>query len=145
MTREEAINLLDLQLHGTPEQIEQYSSYEHATAIRMAIEALKAQPCEDAVSRSELKRRLQEHHDFFVNAYGGFSNMPLNDKARVDEITNCIAEVVNMPSVQQERHICKNCLHIHDNDCPIAWSKSEYDFCSFWEVDMRGERNEDID
>lgn len=41
MTKEEAINLLDLQLHGTPEQIEQYSSYQHATAIRMAIASLK--------------------------------------------------------------------------------------------------------
>ena len=55
---------------------------------------------DDLISRAELKRRLQEHHDFFVNAYGGFSNLPPNDKSRVDEITNCIAEVVNMPSVQ---------------------------------------------
>lgn len=44
MTREEAINLLDLQLHGTPKQIEQHGSYEHATAIRMAIKALEQEP-----------------------------------------------------------------------------------------------------
>ena len=66
----------------------------------MVIKALSAEPCDDCISRFELKRRLQEHHDFFVNAYGGFSNLPPNDKARVDEITNCIAEVMNMPSVQ---------------------------------------------
>ena len=57
----------------------------------------------DCISRAGLKLRLQEHHDFFVNAYGGFSNLPPNDKARVDEITNCIAEVMNMPSVQTIR------------------------------------------
>ena len=57
------------------------------------------EPCEDAISRQYIKQKLQEHHDFFVNAYGGFSNLPQNDKARVDEITNCIAEVVNAPSV----------------------------------------------
>lgn len=57
MTNEEAINLLDLQLHGTPEQIEQHGSYEHATAIRMSIAALKAEPCKDAVSRLSTSTR----------------------------------------------------------------------------------------
>lgn len=41
MSNEEAINILDLILHGTPEQIEYYGSYQHATAIRMGIAALK--------------------------------------------------------------------------------------------------------
>ena len=51
------------------------------------------------IDAEELEKRLQEHHDFFVNAYDGFSNLPFNEKVRVDEITNCIAEVVNMPTV----------------------------------------------
>lgn len=51
----------------------------------------------DCISRKSIKQKLQEHHDFFVNAYGGFNNLPLNDKSRVDEITNCIAMVVNEP------------------------------------------------
>lgn len=58
-----------------------------------------SEPCEDAISRKSIKQKLQEHHDFFVNAYGGFSNLPQNDKSRVDEITNCIAMVVNEPPV----------------------------------------------
>ena len=53
----------------------------------------------DLISRQSLKQKLQKHHDFFVDAYGGFSNLPQNDKSRVDEITNCIAMVVNEPSV----------------------------------------------
>jgi len=57
---------------------------------------------DDVISRKSIKQKLQEHHDFFVNAYGGFSNLPQNDKARVDEITNCIAMVVNEPSVTQK-------------------------------------------
>lgn len=65
-----------------------------------AIEVLEQEPCEDCISRKSLKHKLQEHHDFFVNAYGGFSNLPQNDKSRVDEITNCIAMVVNEPSIQ---------------------------------------------
>ena len=50
-----------------------------------------------------MKRKLQENHDFFVNAYGGFSNLPQNDKSRVDERDNCIAMVVNEPPVTPER------------------------------------------
>ena len=53
----------------------------------------------DCISRKSIKQKLQEHHDFFVNAYGGFSNLPQNDQSRVDEITNCIAMVVNEPPV----------------------------------------------
>ena len=47
----------------------------------------------------KLKEELKEHHDFFVNAYGGFSNLPRNDKSRVDEITNSIATIVNAPTI----------------------------------------------
>ena len=53
----------------------------------------------DLISRSALSEKLQAHHDFFVNAWGGFSNLPTKDKARVDEITHCIAEVMNAPAV----------------------------------------------
>ena len=55
----------------------------------------------DLISREALKKKLQENHDFFVNAWGGFKNLPPNDKARVDEITNCISEVVNAPTVEE--------------------------------------------
>lgn len=58
---------------------------------------------DDLISRQSIKKKLQEHHDFFIKAYGGFKNLPLNDKSRVDEITNCIAEIVNEPSVQPEQ------------------------------------------
>ena len=56
----------------------------------------------DTVSRKSIKHKLQEHYDFFVNAYGGFSNLSQNDKSRVDEISNCIAMVVNEPSVNPQ-------------------------------------------
>lgn len=54
---------------------------------------------ENCISREAIKRKLQERHDFFIHAYNGFSNMPQNDKSRVDEINNCIAMVVNEPPV----------------------------------------------
>lgn len=53
----------------------------------------------DLISRSALCEKLQAHKDFFVNAWGGFGNLPPKDKARVDEITHCIAETMNAPSV----------------------------------------------
>lgn len=51
------------------------------------------------VDANALKETLQAHYDFFVDAWGGFSNLPQKDKARVDEITHCIAEICNAPTV----------------------------------------------
>ena len=99
MTREEAI--------GNIRHAIRWNDMSEKEALDMAIKALEhpeqnvivVVPCGDAISRKSIKQKLQEHHDFFVNAYGGFSNLPPNDKSRVDEITNCIAMVVNEPSV----------------------------------------------
>ena len=67
---------------------------------------------EDLISRSALSEKLQAHHDFFVNGWGGFSNLPIKDKIRVDEITNCIAEVMNAPAVDSVITVrCKDCKH----------------------------------
>ena len=52
------------------------------------------------IDANALKEKLQEHHDFFVNAYGGFKNLSPNDKSRVDEITHCISEIDNAPTVE---------------------------------------------
>ena len=99
MTREEAIRLLKSYLD------EEIHTRGCIDAHRMAIKALEQEPCEDAISRKSLKQKLQEHHDFFVNAYGGFSNLSRNDKSRVDEISNCIAMVVNEPPVLPQQKI----------------------------------------
>ena len=81
--------------------------YRKATFIKVnaLLKALEQEPCEDAISRKSLKQKLQEHHDFFVNAYGGFSNLSRNDKSRVDEISNCIAMVINEPPVTPQQKI----------------------------------------
>ena len=52
------------------------------------------------IDADALKDKLQQHHDFWVMAWGGFSKMPMGEKKRVDEITNCIAEVVNAPTIE---------------------------------------------
>ena len=72
---------------------------EIANSCLMAIKALEQQPSDDYISRESLRQKLQEHLDFFVNAYGSFEDMTFKEKARVDEIDNCIAMVVNEPSV----------------------------------------------
>ena len=61
----------------------------------------------DLIDRNELKEKLQEHHDFFVDGVGGFSYLTPKDKARVDEITHCIAETVNAPTVDAVVLPCK--------------------------------------
>lgn len=88
------------------------------------------------IDGNALKDKLQAHHDFFVNAWGGFGNLPVKDKARVDEISSCIAEVVNAPTVD-----AIEVVHGHWNIskegfdecsvCGMACGIAEYDkFCS---------------
>ena len=84
-----------------------------------AIKALEQESCEDAISRKSIKQKLQEHHDFFVNAYGGFSNLPQNDKSRVDEITNCIAMVINEPSITPQPK-SGHWIQVEDDKCKCS-------------------------
>lgn len=101
MKREEALRIIkECKEKGFKHTF--YTLNEYHTALDIAIKALEQEPCGDAIIRKSIKQKLQEHHDFFVNAYGGFSNLPPNDKSRVDEITNCIAMVVNEPSVNPQ-------------------------------------------
>jgi hypothetical protein len=77
---------------------------------------------DDCISRKSIKQKLQENYDFFVNAYGGFGNLPQSDKSRVDEISNCIAMVVNeppaTPKAEQTRWIpCSERLPMNDDSC----------------------------
>ena len=78
---------------------------------------------EDLISRSALSEKLQVHRNFFVNAWGEFSNLPIKDKIRVDEITNCIAEVMNAPAVDAVEVVrCKDCIIRYDLDkCPMCF------------------------
>lgn len=101
---------------------------------------------EDLISRSALSEKLQAHHDFFINGWGGFSNLPTKDKVRVDEITNCIAEVMNahaMDAVEVVR--CAQCKHLMFSDCYGECRIGHMgivqpdDFCS------HGERRDDHD
>ena len=55
------------------------------------------------IDADALKDKLQQHHDFYVMAWGGFGKMSISEKKRVDEITNCIAEVVNFPTIEPKR------------------------------------------
>lgn len=106
MTKEEIENelhrmLADIVSSGYPK----WKRGRYREAIKEALEQLQQEPCDDCISRFSIKKKLQEHHDFYVNAYGGFNNLPPNDKPRVDEITNCISMVVNEPPVTPQPKI----------------------------------------
>ena len=64
------------------------------------------------IDANKLENKLQEHHDFFVDGVGGFRYLSPKDKARVDEITNCIAEIGNAPTVDAVEVVrCENCQY----------------------------------
>lgn len=102
MTNEEAIFFMTLYKQRLEASISNDMDKD-IEAFDTAIKALEQEPCDDCISRQSVKRKLQEHHDLFINAYGGrvgFKSMAdAKEKARVDEITNCIAMIVNEPPV----------------------------------------------
>ena len=105
---------------------------------------------EDLISRSALSEKLQAHHDFFVNGWGGFSNLPTKDKIRVDEITNCIAEVMNAPAVDAVIPVrCKDCKHRCEtedgeyNPVDIVCDYWSTDGLKYWDFCSYGERRAD--
>ena len=101
------------------------------------------------IDANALKEKLQEHHDFFVDGCGGFRYLTPKDKARVDEIDNCIAEIVNATTVDAVEVVrCKDCKYAYINSFSAAsgmavckqWSNEaktviaqQDDFCSYGE------------
>ena len=103
------------------------------------------------IDADALKDKLQQHHDFYVMAWGGFGKMPIGEKKRVDEITNCIAEVVNAPTIEPKRGewkpfdltwgrsiwYCTACEEGVEVPCDIWTHKPIYNFCPNCGADMR--------
>ncbi len=60
---------------------------------------------DDLISRQAVLDKLQEHHDFYINAYGDrfdFRDLAQkDDKARVDEITTIQAFIMELPTIPQ--------------------------------------------
>ena len=74
------------------------------------------------IDANALKEKLQNHHDFFVDGVGGFRYLTLKDKARVDEITHCIAEIVNAPTVDAVEVVrCKDCAYATCNPVKLTY------------------------
>jgi hypothetical protein len=51
------------------------------------------------IDANALIARLEEHSKLFIDAWQGRVYMSPSDKARVDEIDTCIAEIINAPTV----------------------------------------------
>lgn len=60
---------------------------------------------DELISRKAVLDKLQEHHDFYINAYGDrfdFRDLAQkDDKARVDEITTIQAFIMELPTIPQ--------------------------------------------
>ena len=96
------------------------------------------------IDANALLLKLKKSHDLFVDAWEGFSNLPEEDKARVDEISNCIADVFNAPTVDAVEVVrCRDCKHRGTDDCIFhikgepadeeLLRKLDNDFCSYGE------------
>ncbi len=54
------------------------------------------------INGDRLLMKLKQNRLLFLKACGDFSSFSEKDKSRVDEIDNCIAEIVNAPTIDPE-------------------------------------------
>ena len=99
------------------------------------------------IDADALKKIFEEHKTLFVDGWGGFSNLPPKEKARVDELDNCIADVMNATTIDAVEVVrCKDCKNRDGCLCPMydygefPWLPTSDDgFCSFGEKNTNTE------
>lgn len=57
----------------------------------------------DLISRQAMIDKMRRHRALFCKNRVEFIALPKDEKARVDEIDNCIADLINAPSTDPER------------------------------------------
>lgn len=89
--------------------------------------------------------KLQQHRDFFVNAWCGFRNLPAQDKARVDEITHCIAEITNAPTIDAAEVVHGRWIRRHNetkcSQCKFIYysNRDDFNYCPNCGAKMDGD------
>lgn len=107
----------------------------------------------DPIDRQVMIEKLQNRKKLFCKNEIGFIVLSKDEKARVDEIDNCIANLVNAPSVEPERKKgkwiydgirgrfpackCSICGHYENADWALLQGAN---YCPHCGADMRGEQ-----
>lgn len=84
------------------------------------------------IDADALKEKLQADHDFYINAWGGFKNLPANDKARVDELTAAIAAVINAPTIDAVPVVHGQWVKAHGMMPPEYHHRKQCSLCGGW-------------
>jgi hypothetical protein len=62
------------------------------------------------IDADELVRKFKTYRELFFDGWDGFFSLPPNYRARVDELDNCIAQVINAPTIDAVEVVrCKDC------------------------------------
>lgn len=124
MTNEEAIAILRNQHRwtGEPEKINEVRAENEA--LEMAIEALKAEPCEDAVSREALLKA------FCDNCILAIADEPCANKTNCEEYRNLVEIIETLPPVTSKPTECEDAVSrqaVLDGLASIAKAKARSD------------------
>jgi len=136
MTNEEAIAILDRYAHRSDSEVIKYPRKVAIEAFEMAIEALKQEPCEDAISREAAITAVKDLEERDIETYG--CKIPEGFDA-----TEAIKALRELPSVNPASKTgkwivddiyyqirCMQCGHIS----PMTY---KWNFCPFCGAEMR--------
>ncbi|MBR2048295.1 MAG: hypothetical protein IJ960_06820 [Oscillospiraceae bacterium] len=88
------------------------------------------------IDADALLMKFRSHRDLFVSAWNKSPVIPPKDKARVDELGNCIAEVLNAPTVDaapvvhgrwiDAREYCGDYMC---SNCDALYGTNKFNYC----------------
>jgi hypothetical protein len=94
------------------------------------------------IDADALVRQYKINKNLFLDTQGDFSSLPPKDKERVDELDNCIAQVINAPTVDavEVKH-GRWISHEGYEECDICHTKAIYshNFCPNCGAKMDGD------
>jgi hypothetical protein len=73
------------------------------------------------IDASEVIRQLEQDKELFLDGWGGFSSLPPKDKARVDELDNCISRLFNAPTVDAVPVSAEELRHLINDTLAYIW------------------------
>lgn len=85
------------------------------------------------IDANEPIKKLEEHRNLFIDAWQGFAYLSDSDKARVDEIDTCIAEIINATTVDAVEVVrCKECKSYDP-----GYIRRDHGWCKEWGTAVR--------
>lgn len=88
------------------------------------------------IDANALVEKFRDRKDLFLNKMGGFQALLQREKGRVDELDNCIAAVINAPTVDSVEVVHGNWVYYSTSmqecsNCKRHTARHKFKYCPY--------------